>query len=84
MKEDTTNVEVTDIVADFFLNIIHEHYTNPMNKGDILMFFKKCESKCIRGWKKEMIKRHPYDFNQQLSKCTDVSKRKIERISLKE
>ncbi len=31
-----------------------------------------------------MINSHPYDFNQRLSECTDISKRKIERITLKE
>ena len=84
MKENTENEDATDQVADYFLSIVQEYYANPNNTGDVLMFFKQCEEKCLRGWKKIMINTHPYDFNQHLSECTDISKRKIEGISLKE
>lgn len=84
MKENTENVDLTDDVADYFLARAIEHYANPQNKGEVLMFFRRCEKKCLKGWKKIMINSHPYDFNQRLSECTDISKRKIERITLKE
>ena len=84
MSKNNADYEATDEVVSFFLTIMHNFYTNPANEGDVLMYFKEFEMKCIRGWKKQMICKYPYDFNSQLSQCTDISKRKIERISLKE
>ena len=79
------NEDVTNMVAAYFLTLVNQFYSNPKNKNaDILMDWSQCQQKCMKGWKKMVKQLHPFNFNDRLAQCTDISKRKIERISLKE
>ena len=85
MSKHPFNEDVTDKVTDYFLSLVEEFYANPQNEdADILMYWSQCQQKSMRGWKKVIKQRHPFNFNDRLAKCTDISKRNIERISLKE
>jgi hypothetical protein len=84
MNTKSFNEDVTEKVTAYFLTLVNEFYSNPNNEGaDILMFWQQCQDQSMRGWKKIIMQHYPYNFNEHLAKCTDVSKRKIERISLK-
>ena len=77
---DATEDVVNDIIAR-----MDEFYASHPNKEDhFLLYFKLIIRKVIIAWKKRMIHRNPYNFNDELSKCTDISKRQIERFPLKD
>ena len=79
------NFDATEHVVKLILNAMDDFYaSHPDSECYFLLYFKQIIRKVLIGWKKRMIKRHPYDFNAQMAKCTDVSKRQIERIPLKD
>ena len=75
----------TDNVAEYILAQMDDFYSShPDAEDSFLLFFKQIMRRVLKGWKKRMMNRHPNHFNDEMSKCTDVSKRQIERISLKD
>ena len=77
--------DATDDVVNYILHLMDEFYASlgEDDEGYFLLFFKVIMRKVLKEWKVRVKRRHPFDFNQKMSECTDVSKRNIERINPK-